>query len=241
MENSQPTTQTENTYSTQTPARKQNHTLKTILLVVVLIAIAISSFLLGTQYVQMRPLVTTTTEPTPTVTTTPTNDINNEEWKTAKYGGLFSYEYPAGWHVAELWQENIDENGVILAIDPNPISTAPRGGPIATYQIQILNGSKNPDDLFVKKMQDFSSDNYTDITKQTIDASIGKIYQFKGKFPLDGMMGGETIEAYYFTFNQNPSDPYNQQVIVASLVFQNDPKYSEMLRHIVLSFKKLTP
>lgn len=248
MEPTKASVQTESTQAIQNSKHKSNNILKTILLIVVIIAVAVSSFLIGTQYVKMRTSASILTQTpstiapeTKTIITSPTNTITTvAEWKTAKFGGIFSYEYPQDWHVAELWQENVSENGIILAIDPKPISTAPRGGPIAAFQIQLLSGNKNPDEIFAKKIQSFNTDNYTDIIKETIDAPIGKLYHFQGKFPLDGMFGGQKTESYYFTFNQNPNDPYNQQVVIASLFLGDNPKYSDMLRHIVLSFKNLT-
>jgi len=172
---------------------------------------------------------------TPNPTTNPTAD-----WKTAKFGGLFSYDYPMGWNVAELWQENYSENGVFIAIDPNPINTAPRGGPLATFEITVLNGNKKPDEILAKKISNFNQTNYSDITQETISADIGKIYHYKGKITGE-MLKGEPMESYFFTFNQNVNDPLNQQVIVATLALKDDPQLSAMLKHIVLSFKNLTP
>lgn len=182
-----------------------------------------------------------TTVPTPAIsrinpTTVPAQQPTG--WKTARFGGLFSYDYPAGWHVAELWQENYAENGITIAIDPDPINTAPRGGPLSTFAISVLNGNKNPDEILAKKIDSFSPANYTDITQETISADIGKIYHYSGKIAGE-MLKGQPVENYYFTFNQNPADPLNQQVIVASMQLKEDPQLSEMLRHIVLSFRNL--
>lgn len=170
--------------------------------------------------------------------TTSFNNNENINWKIANFG-MFSYEYPAGWHVGELWQENYAENGIMIAIDPNPISTAPRGGPIATFEITILNGNKNPDEILAQKKAEFNQDNYSDITQETITSSIGEIYYYKGKMKGE-MFQGESVESYFFTFNQNPNDLLNQQVVVANMSLKNDQELSNMLRHIVLSFKKLT-
>lgn len=177
-------------------------------------------------------------------TVTPINPVpaisQSSGWKTAKFGSLFSYEYPASWNVAELWQDNYAELGTLIAIDPNPINTAPRGGPIAALQMTILNGNKNPDDILAKKIAGFNQDSYSDITQEIINADFGKIYHFKGKISGE-MLKGQPVEKYFFTFNQNPSDPINQQVVTASLELNDDPKLSAMLRHIVMSIKKLTP
>jgi len=183
---------------------------------------------------------TATSNPTAFPTNSGTTTNLPTDWKTAKFGGLFSYEYPVGWNVAELWQENYSENGILIAIDPNPINTSPRGGPLATFEITVLNGNKNPDEILAKKISNFNQDNYSDITQETINADIGKIYHYKGKIAGE-MFKGESVESYFFTFNQNANDPLNQQVVIATLALNDDPQLSAMLKHIVLSFKKLTP
>ena len=194
----------------------------------------VSSGIAGWLYYQKpttSPVVTVSPQPSP---------IKNQatSWATAKYASLFSYEYPAGWHVAELWQDNYAENGILIAIDPKPISTAPRGGPLATFEITILNGNQNPDEILQKRMADFNSQNYYDITQETIKAEIGTINYFKGKISGE-MYQGASIEKYFFTFHKNPNDLINQQVLIATLAFNDTPQLSEMLRHIVLSFKEL--
>ncbi len=140
--------------------------------------------------------------------------------------------------MAELWQDNYAENGIMIAIDPSPISTAPRGGSLATFEITLLNGNQNPDEILQKRMENFNAENYYDITEETINASIGTVYHYKGKVTGE-MMKGSSMESYFFTFHKNANDLINQQVVIANLTFKEDPQLSEMLRHIVLSFKEL--
>jgi hypothetical protein len=177
-------------------------------------------------------------------TTIPKPSINqSDNWKTAKYGGIFSYEYPTNWHVAELWDtypSTNDSHTTTIVIDPNPISTAPRGGPPGSFLISVISGSNNPDKILTEQINTFNEENYSDITKETLTTDIGTIYHYYGKIKGE-MMQGALVEKYYFTFNQNPKDLINQQVIIASLELANNPEYSTMLKHIVLSFKKLTP
>lgn len=188
------------------------------------------------QNLTLKQLPTQTT--IPVTTTSPQPSSSPSLWKTAKYASFFSYKYPVDWHVAELWQENYAENGIVLAIDPNPISTAPRGGPLATFEITLLSGNQNPDEILQKRMDTFNAENYSDITKETINAGIGTVYHYKGKV-MGEMMKGASMESYFFTFHKNPNDMINQQVAIANLTFNEDPKLSEMLRHIVLSFKEI--
>lgn len=159
------------------------------------------------------------------------------EWKEAKFGGLFSYEYPQNWHVADIWPQTAAQ-GITLAMDPKPISTAPRGGPLATFEIRILSGLPNPNEVFEQEKAKFNEKNYSGITNEAIDSPLGPIYHYKGKF-LPGMFEGQPIETYYLTFQGALNDPQNQQVLIATMVLNNDPKLSEMLRHVVLSIKKI--
>lgn len=161
-------------------------------------------------------------------------DVPNQ-WRMANHGQLFSYEYPASWHVAELWPDgDIQTQGITIALDPSPINTAPRGGPIATFKINVLSGQQNPEQVFAQKKAQFNSENYTDIQSEVLQSELGPIYYFKGKM-IGPMYEGEQVENYFFTFNQK--DPLNQQIIVATMELNKDPKMSELLRHVVLSFK----
>lgn len=199
----------------------------------------IASGLAGWLYYQNLQLKKTVSTSSPAPSASPQITPNPSSWKTAKHGGLFSYEYPSGWHVAELWQDNYAQNGVVLAIDPNPINTAPRGGPIATFTITLLNGNKNPDEILQQRMADFNSENYSDINQETINANVGAVYYYKGKM-AGPMLEGEPVESYFFTFHKNPNDLINQQVVIATMALKKDPQLSEMLRHIVLSFKEIS-
>jgi hypothetical protein len=157
------------------------------------------------------------------------------EWKTAQFGG-FSYVYPAGWHVAEIWPSNTQQ-GIIIAIDPNPISTAPRGGPFAAFMIEVINGVPNPNETLAEKKAAFNSDNYTDIVTEIIKSDHGPIYYYSGKM-AGPYMQGDQIEEYIFSLNESESDPLNQQTVVASLVPNSSSEYSDLLRHIVLSIQE---
>lgn len=161
-----------------------------------------------------------------------------EKWSVATFGNSFSYEYPSGWHVAEIWEGDYSKNGVAIAIDPKPINMAPRGGPRSTFQIRVFNGIPNPDEFLVEEINRFTDKDYSDIEKKEIDAEFGKIYHFRGKVRGE-MYKGEPIELYFTTLNKSASDKVNQQVIVAELVFNNDPKISEQFRHVILSIKEL--
>lgn len=162
------------------------------------------------------------------------NTDNGIKWKTAKFGGLFSFEYPSGWHVAYLWPQD-HSDPLTIAINPEPIDNAPRDGPLATFTIQVINGKPNPDEILGQKKAEFSK-GVNNIVTETLDSNIGKIYYYKGILG-EGIGEGDTVEDYYFTVKPYENDPINQQVLIAFL-YKGDAKSSEMLRHTVLSFKK---
>ncbi len=209
---------------------------KIIFLSLSIIAVA-GSFCLGVwtgrnQVVVKAPstaIVSPTAVQIPTVT-------EKAQWKTAEFGDFF-YEYPVGWHVAEIWQAYTGESGVSIVVDQKPVSTAPRGGPLGTFEIRVDYGNTNPDEILAKKLSDFNDQNYTDITKETINGNTGEIYHYKGKFAGE-MMKGTPIESYLFTFDKKAGEPHNQKVIIAT-TFKDDIQLSSMLRHIVLSIKKI--
>lgn len=223
-----------------TPNLPQTNTAPKLIMVILFLLFILSSGIAGYLYFQNSELkqqaLTTYRNPSPSpiisITPTPT-----PTWKTARFGNVFSYDYPADWHVTELWQDNYAENGIVIAIDPNPINTAPRGGPRATFEITVLNGNKDPDSVLAKKMAVFNPENYSDITKETLTSDLGPIYHYQGKIAGE-MLKGEPIEEYFFTFGQNPSDLLNRQVVIATLALKDDPQLQAMLNHIVLSFEK---
>ncbi len=172
------------------------------------------------------------------ITSKDQTQTSSTDWKTAKFGDLLSYDYPANWHVAVLWPNgNLADQGISIVMDPNPIDTSPRDGSIATFTIDVRNGLANPDQAFTDSKAQFNSDRYKDIQTETLQSSLGPIYYYKGKM-VGPMYAEEIVERYYLTFNQNKNDPANQAIVTAELDKNSDPKLSEMLRHIVMSFKK---
>lgn len=226
---------------------KQTKFLTPILVLVTLLSLGLSAFL----YYQLKdaPLKnsdqTTVDTPPPQevqfLQTTPPENLaplstDNPGFRVAQHG-LFSYEYPEDWHVAEIWPVN-SEGDIVIAMDPNPITTAPRDGPLGTFSFNLINGVPNADEIMQQRMNEFNEENYKEISQETLTSDIGEIFYYRGisKGPMyeDGV-----IEQYFFTFNKNSADPLNQQLIIASLIFNDDPKLSEMLRNIVLSFKQI--
>lgn len=217
-----------------------------VLSTLLLISLAISGFLayqnsqlkqkLNTkEQTKTQPATQSASQPTKSQSEKQPSSLEETGWIRTDYGGLFSYEYPKGWHVTEWWPESPSQ-GIMILIDPKPISLAPRGGPIATFEITLKNGLPNPNEVF--QQDQISLDTYLmDIQKETIQSDLGPIYYYKGKFSGE-MFYGEPVEQYFLTFETNPNDPRNQQVINAALTLSDDPKLSSMLRRIATSIRK---
>lgn len=227
--------------SAETTNAGSSKSLLSFLVVAEIITLAVACYF-GYQYyqpknetvAQIQPAASETPQPTTSPAATPAStDI---KWVSANYGGAFSYEYPYGWNVAELWPTSQNQ-GATIAIDPKPINNAPRGGPLATFTITVINGLQNPDEEFNNRKASFNSDVYSDITTEVLSGDLGPIYYFKGKMKGE-MANGQPVESYYLTFNPFNGGPQNQQIVIAEMVFKDDPQLSSMLRHIVLSIKK---
>ena len=191
-----------------------------------------------TQQEENAPVPSEAQKPEVTVTPAPTIAQTIKEWKEAKFGGIFTYEYPNGWHVAELWPA-VQGQGIVIAMDPNPISTAPRDSGFATFTFEVFNGLSEPDKKLEEKKAEFKPADYTDVKTETISSDHGDIFYSSGRIAGDYMQG-KVIEKYIFSLQKSASDPLNQQVIVASLSLNTDPAVSEMFRKAVLSFKEKT-
>lgn len=240
-----------------TPQTTNSSKVVTLLLAIILVLVS-CLILLGYQVFSqentssMQPIMQPITQPTPTLildsahlnqnTQTNLSTLSAElqampsEWSTTKFGGLFSYQYPSGWHVAELWDMGMDRS-VILAMDPKPISTSPRGGPIATIEISIINGKPNPNEILEQKKAEIDMDYFTNITFETLTMTHGEVYHFKGESTAD-MGFGVVVEKYIFSIKESQTDPMNQQVIIANSFPKSDAD-SERLRYIVENIKEI--
>lgn len=189
------------------------------------------------KYTSQTPAPTPTTVISPSLLVTPTpTESKPDQWQMAKYGGVFSYMYPTGWHVAELWPE-ASGGPIRIAMDPKPITTAPMDGPANTFNIYFFNGLPNPDAKLSELKAQFKPQFYTDVIVETIDSVNGPILYQSGKVSGE-YMSGTKVETYLFTVKKSNSDPQNVQVMQASLN-GGDQKLSEMFRNVVLSFKPL--
>lgn len=236
-----------------TPQTTNSSKVVTLLLAIILVLVS-GVILLGYQVFSQQnlPVGQSITQPTPTLvldsahleqgtindSATPSSELQTmpSEWATTKFGGLFSYQYPSGWHVAELWDMGTDRS-VMIAMDPAPISSAPRGGPIATIEISVINGKPNPNETLEQKKAEIDMDYFTNITSETVTMSHGEVYHFKGESTAD-MGFGVVVEKYIFSIKESQTDPINQQVIIANSFPKSDAD-SERLRYIVENIKEI--
>lgn len=176
----------------------------------------------------IAPIVTVV----PTITQTANDTLT--QWRQAKYGGVFVYDYPSKWHVAELWPST-QGAPIAIVMDPNPISTSPGDGPLSKFTIDLYNGLPNPDDKITELKSQFNSADYTEVITETINSENGPILYYSGKIAGE-YRNGTKLETYVFSLRRSDTDPYNVQVFRAMLSGGNQQQ-SQMLRHIVLSFK----
>jgi hypothetical protein len=170
---------------------------------------------------------------TPSVVPISSTESAVSKWSMAKYGGVFSYEYPTGWHVVELWPDG--SGPISIVMNPEPINTAPGDVQLGAFDINFWNGLPKPADKLAELKADFGPQNYTDIVSEVIAGDAGQIQYFSGKIAGEYRQGAK-VETYIFSLKKSANDPQNEQVIKASLIGE-DMVLSDLLRHIVLSFK----
>lgn len=162
----------------------------------------------------------------------PTSAIKTEnEWVRTSFMGAYSFEYPKGWHVTSKWPENMD-NGILVMMDPQPISDSPRDGPPSKIYFTDRNGFSNAQAELTKKRQEFK-ENYADVTEEEIKSNSFTIYHYTGKFEGE-FMPGAIINEYMFIIEG--FDDINDRLIILSTI--NDPASDDLLHHIALSFRE---
>jgi hypothetical protein len=167
----------------------------------------------------------------PQNTSTP---VASDTWVAVpkNFMGAYTFQYPAGWHIANQWPTN-DTDGVTIFIDPDPLNFAPRGGPLSALEITDTSGKPNPDELFSTARNKFKA-SLTGKQEETLNSDFGSIYHYWGKINVYEQM--VDTEGYFFQIQGGPNDLLNKHNIYATT--DTNSKYSDILRKIVLSFKK---
>lgn len=167
---------------------------------------------------------TQTTTSFPSLSPTP-----NISWKRTGLMGIYSFEYPVGWHVASNWN-----TPMTILIDPEPINGAPRGGPSATITISDWNGLPNPEEKYQELQKLAISNLKPEFINEKLIMDFGDVYHVSGK-AVGPMMEDAAIENYIFMLVPNPNDGPNKHVIEIQTIGAS--QYSDTLKHIVTSFK----
>jgi len=159
---------------------------------------------------------------------------DTEEWVETSLMGSYTFEYPSGWHVANLWPDDYS-NPITVAIHPKPINTAPRGGPLAEITMLDKSGMTDPDSYFQERME-ATEDYFEGYEKIVIPTNFGEIYHYTGKIDVYGEI--KDTERYIFKIQGSVDDDINTHVIeITANPFSN--AYSEILKKLVLSFKRI--
>lgn len=166
---------------------------------------------------------------------------SNFEWKTGRYFCDFSYEYPAGWHIATIAENNLYGEDSIV-INREPIDRASGIDSPATPQgftISVIPGNNEKAEKLFNELLKPDPENYSDLVQETLDSEIGKIYHWEGNYS-DERFKGIPLEHYLFTLYSDieNSDLKSISYIDGVLENNNDPQLSSILKHVILSIKK---
>ena len=157
-------------------------------------------------------------------------------WKSTDLVGIYAFDYPSGWHVVWLWAYET-EQGDSIWISPDPISTAPRGGPVGAVIISDKSGFSNPEEIFEQDREEYKN-SLQELQEETIDAEFGTIYHYSGKSEIYGET--VSVEKYFFLIQGLDSgDNINKHIIAVTedFVVAGDTEKSEILKQVVMSFK----
>lgn len=160
--------------------------------------------------------------------------LDNGEWVETDFMSSYTFEYPFGWHVANLWPDDYSDP-ITIAVHPKPVNTAPRGGPLAEITILDKSGMTDPNSYLQERI-DATEDYFEGYEKIIIPTDFGEIYHYAGKINVYGEM--EDTERYIFKIQGVSDDNINIHIVeITANPFSN--AYSEILKKLVLSFKRV--
>jgi len=155
-----------------------------------------------------------------------------EEWTTVGIGG-YSFSIPLGWQVADSFSYEHTDPYVIFA-DPNPISSAPRGGPISAvtmYVDYVMEG--DPYQALEDKKAEIT-DNLEGETEETITAGARTIYKYSGIMNIYEQ--DEQVERYVFLMLDSEYEDAEAYVVWLEPNFYDLGEYSDTTQRIAESF-----
>jgi hypothetical protein len=158
------------------------------------------------------------------------------KWNTTNLMGTYTFDYPDGWHVVSLFPSSYKgSDGDWILINPEPISTAPRGGPAAAIELIDYSGLESPELFLEELIEEHKNIVEEVVSEEEITTSFGKIKYLKGKINVYGKILDHEI--YYFMVpSLRVRNDANKHVIEARAASN---EYYDILRKMVLSFKQV--
>ena len=162
-------------------------------------------------------------------TAQPRQSGEETQWNSTNLMGAYTFDYPTGWHVSNRWPQDVRQPALVL-INPTPINTAPRGGPIAEITITDTSYSDDPIAYFEQKRNELKE--YYKGTETVLEGKSGPVYYYKGMNEIYGEK--YETEAYLLLLK------FDNTTIHAIQVERNpfSTAYSEETHQIALSFGK---
>lgn len=166
------------------------------------------------------------------ISTSPSPTNEELKWANADMG-IYSFNYPVGWHVANFFrnEKNIEMN---IIINSKPINTGARGGPLGDIVLFEQPSSENPEIVFQETIDTFKKQNVSS-KEEILNTEIGKIYHFI-TLGHSEMTGKDTYNDRYYLLVKPSSNPDNinkRNIYIET----DDQKNSDTLRKIVMSLK----
>ena len=144
----------------------------------------------------------------------------------------YEFAYPDGWHASSIWPTDLAAP-ISIAIDPNPINGAPRGGPLSTILISDWSGFENPDEVFEEKLTETRDLIVGDLEEKTSTNDFGTVYHLTGL--VEYYEEQAPYETYLFMIPGSTPNNQNKHIIKATLETYKD-EHSEVLQKVVESF-----
>lgn len=101
------------------------------------------------------------------------------EWVRVSIMG-YSFEIPLGWQVMDIFPES-ESAAYSIFIDPRPISSAPRGGPISAISIHITDPKEDEDPYAVlEAKKEVVRTNIENVSEETVTVGDNTLYKYSG-------------------------------------------------------------
>lgn len=116
------------------------------------------------------------------IQTPPGLSSTTDSWRRTNFTGSYSFEYPNGWHVTNSWLYDVDDPTLIY-LDPEPINTAPRGGPISAITIRVQASLADPLETF-REAKESIKENVSGLEEEAIETESATVYGGRGEVQI---------------------------------------------------------